>query len=407
AMRRAEEAERLQQDLQTEGTTLMRSLDEMRPKIVELTGAKLELVEKVDELERIIQGHEDTIAALRQSLEDSQQEKAESLSKLEHEAARNVTEATLTQTAHTELQNAYGELQAELDALKDNMLTLQMERSSSSQAASRTLEEASHLSGTVRSLQAELASVRTELEERRQGQDEGNHFLASAQNEIEALRMEVAVRDEEIEHLQLGSANTPTAANGPHSLDAEMLGSLRQQHAFDMSAAHSQIRALENKVFEAEARAHALQKHVSALEDSLTRASSATVRRESTSISRPSSRASLDYRRPSSSLSTSQKNLPTPLARTMFDQNLSEETLHKRKISLGMLKVRMDSEIAAASGPSRSKFGGELSTIVDVDDGDLVLPRGAPQPRPLHRPQFLDDEHVFWCSACQGDLVVL
>jgi hypothetical protein len=25
----------------------------------------------------------------------------------------------------------------------------------------------------------------------------------------------------------------------------------------------------------------------------------------------------------------------------------------------------------------------------------------------VHRPQFLDDSHVFWCHACSGDLVIL
>ena len=46
ANRRADEAEKIQKDLQAEGIGLMRSLEEMRPKIVELTDAKLDLGEK-------------------------------------------------------------------------------------------------------------------------------------------------------------------------------------------------------------------------------------------------------------------------------------------------------------------------------------------------------------------------
>ncbi|KAM6498603.1 hypothetical protein JOM56_006551 [Amanita muscaria] len=51
AIRRANEAEKVQKDLQLEGTMLMRSLDEMRPKIVELTSEKLNLTEKVESLQ--------------------------------------------------------------------------------------------------------------------------------------------------------------------------------------------------------------------------------------------------------------------------------------------------------------------------------------------------------------------
>ena len=40
ATRRAEEAEKIQGNLQAEGTNLMRSLNEMRPKIVELTNTQ-------------------------------------------------------------------------------------------------------------------------------------------------------------------------------------------------------------------------------------------------------------------------------------------------------------------------------------------------------------------------------
>ena len=29
------------------------------------------------------------------------------------------------------------------------------------------------------------------------------------------------------------------------------------------------------------------------------------------------------------------------------------------------------------------------------------------QRRAHHRPQFLDENHIFWCSACKGDLVIL
>ncbi len=62
ANRRAEEAERTQRDLQSEGSTLMRSLEEMRPKIVELTSVKAELAEKIDSLQHTIRNRDAAIA---------------------------------------------------------------------------------------------------------------------------------------------------------------------------------------------------------------------------------------------------------------------------------------------------------------------------------------------------------
>jgi myosin protein heavy chain len=70
-LRRAEDAETLQQSLQSEGTNLMRSLDEIRPKIVELTGARLDLSEMVENLESDLRNRDLTISQLENDLNET------------------------------------------------------------------------------------------------------------------------------------------------------------------------------------------------------------------------------------------------------------------------------------------------------------------------------------------------
>lgn len=232
-------------------------------------------------------------------------------------------------------------------------------------------------------------------------QDEEQGFLERAQNEIEYLRAELNTRDEEIEQLR-EVVNSPQS-EAPRSLDDEMLGSIRQQHALELSAATSQIRSLENTIFDKDTAIHALQKRLNTVEEQL-RPLSRLAQRPSPGPSRPASRAHDNELRRSSFGSHRPGHLPTPLSRTVFDQAMTPETLHKRKVSLSMLKARIESETKALTHtPS-------LSPVQDTEN-----PRTRPtstvadhhQQHHIHRPQFLDESHVFWCHSCTGDLVIL
>jgi len=83
-------------------------------------------------------------------------------------------------------------------------------------------------------------------------------MLDQTEKEVDSLRAGLAIKTAEVE--QLRNNQSSSFNSSPPLFDEEMLGSLRQQHALDLSASQSQIRALENSVFDAEARAHALQK---------------------------------------------------------------------------------------------------------------------------------------------------
>lgn len=241
-------------------------------------------------------------------------------------------------------------------------------------------------------------------------QSEERNFLDAAQNEIESLRQEVVIRDEELERLRLRTSISSSFPDKPHSLKDELSDEVLNSLRLELSSSKSHVRALEESMFEAEARSHALMKQVATLEDQLAaRPQLPSMRSFSPSgaPSRPSSRGSR--------VTASHK--PSSLARSAIEHNLSPETRHKRKASLSMLKARIDSELAAASGHSQvhSRALSPVQSVSSSGDRSSIVgsrprsPAGSNMLYSQHRsrPQFLDDSHVFWCSSCRGDLVIL
>ena len=107
-----------------------------------------------------------------------------------------------------------------------------------------------------------------------------------------------------------------------------------------------------------------------------------------------------------------------------LDSALPPEVRHKRKISLSMLKARIDGEKALGASPRAavrklSSFGPTMEEEEEanermpltMDPGPSTLRTGSSMGVIGHmerrRPQFLDESHVFWCGSCRGDLVVL
>ncbi|KAF9556431.1 hypothetical protein CPC08DRAFT_95314 [Agrocybe pediades] len=178
-----------------------------------------------------------------------------------------------------------------------------------------------------------------------------------------------------------------------------------------MSAATAQIRALENSVFDKESANHSLQKQILALEEQLSKLRSSSRLAGTTASghpSRPSSRA-MDVNDARRSSFNSHRPNNQPLSRTIFDHVMTPETMHKRKVSLSMLKARIDSENKSPMPPSRA-----LSPV--HSENGHAHARSHPHSRTTsvtgshihnHRPQFLDESHVFWCHSCKGDLVIL
>lgn len=407
AIRRAEDAERTQADLQTEGTNLMRSLDEMRPKIVELTGVKLELGEQIESLERTLKMRDSTINELESELDQLREENEEVTKKLQSALTLQEKDQSQSQAGLADLQKAYSDVQAELESAMASVRSLESERSSHHQEATHRLDVINDLKKTSKEQADKIVSLRRELDEQLAEQDENQDLLDRIQGELEALRDELTHKDEEIERLRQNSS--PTKSNDPHSLDYEIVDSLRQQHALELSTAQSTIRALEDSVFEAQSRAHALQKQVVALEEQVA-AQRSTSRN---SGQRPFSPVNGVPSRPSSRghghRSTSSLSAP-PITRSVFEQHLSPETLHKRKVSLSMLKARIESETAATSHPpsrTMSPIPDNMSEPHDDHDHHDHAHHQHSDSLPHNRSHFLDESHVFWCHSCSGDLVVL
>ena len=462
AVRRAEAAERIQQDLQNEGSSLMRSLDEMRPKIVELTNMKLELSEKLSTLEQAVRDRDGIIAQLESSLQTAQDQNESLNTKLvDMETSREKDRSTAQET-QDELQQGYAELETDLSDALASIRELEVERAGQRQLTSKQLEELERISATSQSLKEEIASLNQELEERKLADVEQQEILERARTDIEALHADRMAKDQEIDQLR---AELSTAAASPSSpsLDKEMMNALKQQHRLELSAAQSQIRSLQTSVFEAEARAHSFQRQLSQSEDQL-----AQLRALSSSPSaltahppqplpsasqssllsphvatqlvvdhppRPVSRGrnnSEDLRRTSltqqrrgsgnsNNNNSHNNNIPLGAAHPAFGTSLSPETRHKRKVSLGMLKARIDSEMkAAAAGPvPPSRVASPLHAEVAERASPSLSARMDPQHAHAHatatnsvqnshkRPQFLDESHIFWCHSCRGELVVL
>ena len=430
ATRRAEEAEKIQSDLQAEGTNLLRSLSEMRPKIVELTNIRVELVEKIDGLEGIIRKKEDTISQLEANLDEAKERESQSArTRQREELARKKGESSSHQNL-LHVQKAYAELEAQVEALKASLKDREAERESYHQLALRRLEEVDRLTFSVQAQTELLNTAERELEERRAASSEDRGFVEGMQNEMELLQAEIVQKDEEMERLR----ESMPSPNVRSSLDGEMSSALKQQQMLELSNARSQIRALESAVFEADARAHSLQKQVSMLMDQLTQLRSlSTVPTRPFSPtpgmpSRPSSRArnvSDELRvqavRAGSSQSISGMSNPrsSPLQKTRKStfETLSPETKHKRRVSLGMLKARIDSELASSSKssqpPSRALTPLPESETMRANGAGSSSSSSVMEPSEPHhirgfkRHQFLDESHVFWCQSCHGDLVIL
>lgn len=457
AVRRAEAAERMQQDLQIEGSSLMRSLDEMRPKIVELTNMKLELSEKLSSSEQAVRDRDGIIAQLESSLQTAQDQNESLNTKLvDMETVREKDRSTAQET-QDELQKGYAELETELSDALASIRDLEVERAGQRQLTSKQLDELERMTATSQHLKEEIASLNQELDERKLAEVEQEEILERARTDVEALHADRMAKDQEIDQLR---AELSTAAASPSSpsLDKEMMNALKQQHRLELSAAQSQIRSLQTSVFEAEARAHSFQRQLSQSEDQLAQLralsspsalntlpprplssasqSSLLSPHVATQLAadhphppRPSSRArnnSDDLRRTSltqqrrgsgnAATTNGQNNISLGAAHPAFGTNLSPETRHKRRVSLGMLKARIDSEMMAAAAGSvpPSRVGSPLHAEVAERRGTpLSLPRTDPHAatnsvqNSHKRPQFLDESHIFWCHSCRGELVVL
>lgn len=468
AQRRAEDAEQAQRSLQSENSGLLAQLEEVRPKVVSLSNKNAEAEERIWEADKNVRVLETNIVKLEAQIAESVEAEENAKAQLALAKDERVRENEKHRMDIREVQEAYASMVRELEHAKERNMALEKEYELQRATLSAKDRDQDHWRAQAESRAAEAAAAMDELNAQQRTEDDTLAIVAHAQAEIESLRDQLALREDELARLREDAPSSsssrppsPSHRERDQSLNQEMLSAVRQQHALDLSTAHSRIRTLETDVFEAQAAAHTFQKRVTALEDELLQLRAQGTPGRATPPFRNASfhGGSEDSRR--HSLSSTRPHTPSSLrivARPVYEDNLSAETRHKRKVSLSMLKARIESERAAAqhtSAPSsmsvmgspRSSLARGLSsvTIVEADEGSVeVNGRGGETPRTglenrpssvasersrshshsrshvvgsgsatrddvkgIRASHFLDESHVFWCHSCRGDLVVL
>jgi uncharacterized coiled-coil DUF342 family protein len=426
--RRAEDAEKAQAGLQSENVELMSSLNEMRPKVVQLTLDKVDLGETVERLQTTIRNQDGNIAELETLLQEGRAQLDQNGVLWKARQAEWEQGKVALSSDHGDLQVAYSKLEVELASAHAGVKELNSERGSHRQAVERYENELSRLRVQAEERSKELNAALRELDERKGAADEIESLWKEDRSELQSLRAELASRQEEILQLKYqsrsGSGNrTPTDVGVNTSLDAEMLNAMQQQHDLDLSAARSEIRRLETIVHEEQAKSHSLQRQITSLEDELAnhRLSNGhgLARMSSPKPSSSLRRTLAENASPRRSLDLSRSFYPPPrpgspsflvspsLTRATIDSTLPAETIHKRMVSLSMLKARIDSE-RAVSGDGSAHGASKLGSVGEERPDSRASLHSHKHSHPVkRRPQFGDESHVFWCHACSGDLVIL
>ncbi|KAG8947217.1 hypothetical protein FRC04_010940 [Tulasnella sp. 424] len=423
AGKRVSQAEETVKNLQKENTQLMENLEEMRAKVVELNGDKMELAERVDSLGRTVKSRDETIAALEATVEQSNAKLAEVQAEHSKTLQQLSKEKAELERSGVEQQDGYTALQTELEESQKAVKELTADRTALRSQIHQVESEFGRLRETHEALQSEKETLRQELDDRAKGGDEVAAMLQNTREEIESLRTDLSLKDEELlrtkalleeANLRASRLNSPVAASHTN-LNEEMMEAQSQQHALELSTAQSQIRTLETNLFQEQAKTHSLQRRITTLEGELhmTKMQAAATAPHKPGSPRTSTINNL--RRVSSP--TPQRNSGELQRRAVsstfrpvtqipvIDSSLSAEIRHKRKISLSMLKARIDSEMALkvplALTPSTVGTP-RLGTLSELNESS---PK--PNKKAAQLPQFGDETHVFCCAACQGDLVVL
>ncbi|CAG7847554.1 SubName: Full=Uncharacterized protein {ECO:0000313/EMBL:CCA68985.1} [Serendipita indica DSM 11827] len=431
ANRRADEAEHAHKGLQNENVGLMASLNEMRPRVMQLTEEKFDLTEKISRLEEDRNEMEEVISKMENAAEEARA-RYEHLEaeKAELQAARERDREGADQDLER-LQQALSRTEEELDTAIKSVRDLESERAIHRQAVERYQLEMDKLDDELAMIRAQYTTLQDNLAASQNAREhdaaileESHGVVERANAEVESLRNELLAKEEEIERLKSSNISSSAqstipgegdASRGPGpghhqrtgSLDKEMFES---EGTFELSTARSKIRMLETTVFQEQAKVHNLRKQISSLEEELHR-----VRRTSRS----------------QQLTPSYSNSPAPgLAKELpgemaLDSALPPDIRHKRKISLGMLRARIHSEtngqlhshssprplaarrLSSNLGITHEESGSEAGVDESMPARSAMAPPVPAKRMDRPRPQFLDDSHVFWCSCCRGEVVVL
>ncbi|KIJ40820.1 hypothetical protein M422DRAFT_256254 [Sphaerobolus stellatus SS14] len=296
-------------------------LEEIRPRVVELSNKNAEDEQRVWAAEKKVKELESEV----ERLEGVGQERTDALEEAEGKAKALDDDMNKMGKKHGNVFKTLGESVSDTQA---SHVGLAHELADSKAAVAKLEKEVAELRRRdgdvgfeVKRLNDELESRTTELLTVREQLDKSQ---AEEQEAAAMLRKRVSASEQA----------SPTQPSGPNLSD-ELLFNLRQQHALDMSTAYYRIQEPETQVFVM----HRLQPTSSNVGSALASPQSSVDRRASLSSNRPLTPPSLH-----------RVLAPGPV----YEDSLPAETHHKRKVSLSMLKARIESERTAASATLNS-----------------------------------------------------
>lgn len=400
--------------LQVENEGLLANLAEMRPKIVELTEAKLTLSEAVEARDKSIRNYEAQMKTLESELADMHSQASDS-GKHNSEAKARVSalegELDREKLAISDAYKAYEELQARLALAEQQFKDSELAKVDLRQRAEQSEARAARLDADLERRTREVTSLLGEVETRTRESLELRNLLERSRADLDTVSGEIATREDELLRLRLNGAKSP--ALNPATLAGETM-------ELELSTMRSRIRTLEAEVFDAQAREHALQRHLAKIQDDALSSSSripwGVEGERSAELLVPSGKLgqlSSSSRRMSGELEDTRtgggsthaltpSNAVRPIRLTVLDASLAPETRQKRAMSLNMLRARIISEMdSGASGVSPN------IRLASVSEGHSSIRHSYDGAGTSNLVGGDDEAHVFWCSACEGDLVVL
>ncbi|CAE6420721.1 unnamed protein product [Rhizoctonia solani] len=400
--------------LQAENEGLLANLAEMRPKIVELTETKLTLGEAIEARDKSIREYEAQIKTLEGELADAHSQKDDSGTQVaEAKAHTSSLEKQLEREklAISEAYTAYEELQSRLALVEQQFRESESSRDDLRSRVEQSEARANRLDGDLERRAREVTKLLEEIEARTRETTELRSFLEKSRNDLDTANSEIAAREDELSRLRLNGTKSPT--HDPTTLADETL-------ELELSTMRSRIRALEAEVFEAHAREHALQRQVANLQDDIQVTNSYMPRGVGggpSVESGPSGRRGqpgIGSHKTSGELETTHIGVGNARALkpsvalhanrlSALDASLPPETRHRRAASLNMLRARILSEMA--SGASGVSPNIRLTSINEENSSARHSHEGVAGTSNLVGGD--DEAHVFWCSACEGELVVL
>lgn len=394
--------------LQGENEGLLANLAEMRPKIVELTEAKLMLGETVEARDKSMREYEAQIKTLESELADMHSQ-AEQSGKHTTEAEARVStleeQLDREKLAISEAYSAYEELQARLALVEQQFKESESTKDDLRQRTEKSEVRAAQLDADLERRAREVTSLLEEVETRTRETAELRSFLERSRADLDTANGEITAREDQLSRLRLNGAKSP--AHDPATLAGETM-------ELELSALRSRVRALEAEAFDAHAREHALQRQLAKLQDDSRLLSPHTTSvvegRRSVELGasgRQRGQTSRELEDTRVGGGNARALTPSKAPRvnrlSVLDASLTPETRRKRAVSLNMLRARILSEMASgASGVSPNirltSVSEEPSTARPSHDGAIGTSNLVGGD---------DEAHVFWCSACEGELVVL